>query len=72
MANAGLSKLVLTLIEETKCEETPEALEVAYLYFLEQFRKLFIGQFARKQDTTSAFAAGKAEVWDHKVVRVRK
>ena len=59
MANAGLSKLVLTLIEETKCEETPETLELAFLYFLDQFRKLFIGQFARKHDATSAFATGE-------------
>lgn len=59
MVNAGLSKLVLTLIEETKCEETPETLELAFLYFLDQFRKLFIGQFARKLDVTSAFATGK-------------
>ncbi|KAL8448465.1 hypothetical protein Emed_003799 [Eimeria media] len=68
MANAGLSKLVLTLIEETKCEETPETLELAFLYFLDQFRKLFIGQFARKQDTTSAFASALGAADDKAVV----
>lgn len=68
MANAGLSKLVLTLIEETKCEETPETLELAFLYFLDQFRKLFIGQFARKQDTTSAFATALGAADDKAVV----
>lgn len=62
MANAGLSKLVLTLIEETKCEGTPEALELAFLYFLDQFRKLFIGQFARTLDSPSAFATGMGQV----------
>lgn len=60
-ANAVLSKLVLQLIEETKCEQTPETLELAFLYFIDRFRKLFIHQYARKKDTSnpSVFATGK-------------
>ncbi|CDJ66296.1 exportin 7, putative [Eimeria necatrix] len=68
MANAGLSKLVLTLIEETKCEGTPEALELAFLYFLDQFRKLFIGQFARTLDSPSAFATALGAADDKAIV----
>ncbi|PFH35350.1 importin-beta N-terminal domain-containing protein [Besnoitia besnoiti] len=49
VVNAELAKLVFKLIDETnKFADTPESLELSYLYFLEQFRKVYIGEHAKQ------------------------
>ncbi|KAF8817967.1 importin-beta N-terminal domain-containing protein [Cardiosporidium cionae] len=49
LINGKLASQVFELIQETnKFPLTPEPLELAYLYFLEQFRKVYIGEHARQ------------------------
>ncbi|EPR58512.1 importin-beta N-terminal domain-containing protein, partial [Toxoplasma gondii TgCatPRC2] len=49
VVNAELAKLVFKLMDETnKFTDTPESLELGYLYFLEQFRKVYIGEHAKQ------------------------
>eukprot|EP00922_Rhytidocystis_sp_ex-Travisia-forbesii_P047010 GHVS01070082.1.p1 GENE.GHVS01070082.1~~GHVS01070082.1.p1 ORF type:complete len:1096 (-),score=137.92 GHVS01070082.1:163-3450(-) len=53
--NGELSSHVFKLIDETnKCAAAPEPLEVAYLYFLEQFRKVYIGEHAKSVSQAEA------------------
>eukprot|EP00916_Digyalum_oweni_P027511 GHVL01045004.1.p1 GENE.GHVL01045004.1~~GHVL01045004.1.p1 ORF type:complete len:1087 (+),score=125.34 GHVL01045004.1:37-3297(+) len=47
--NGELATLVITLMNETDLQaHVPEALELGYLYFLEQFRKVYIGEHAKQ------------------------
>ncbi|KAF7458584.1 importin-beta N-terminal domain-containing protein [Cryptosporidium felis] len=47
--NGKLARLVFGLSQQTdQLAETPESLELAYLYFLEQFRKVCLGDYAKQ------------------------
>ncbi|KAL3126957.1 17 (RAN binding) [Cryptosporidium hominis] len=47
--NGKLARLVFGLSQQTdQLPETPESLELAYLYFLEQFRKVCLGDYAKQ------------------------
>lgn len=63
VVNAELAKLVFKLIDETnKFADTPESLELGYLFFLEQFRKVYIGEHAKQVvniQSPDRFAASK-------------
>ncbi|KAL7069261.1 importin-beta N-terminal domain-containing protein [Cryptosporidium serpentis] len=47
--NGKLAQLVFRLLQQTDgLSDTPESLELAYLYFLEQFRKVCLGDYAKQ------------------------
>jgi len=55
--NGELAGRVFSLINTTdKQGNAPESLELAYLYFLEQFRKVYIGEHAKQVASTQAFS----------------
>ncbi|KAK6588180.1 nuclear pore RBP16 17 (RAN binding 16 17) [Cryptosporidium xiaoi] len=63
--NGKLARLVFGLSQQTdQLPDTPESLELAYLYFLEQFRKVCLGDYAKQfiqpdsEETTLASILG--------------
>eukprot|EP00923_Selenidium_pygospionis_P045719 GHVN01078968.1.p1 GENE.GHVN01078968.1~~GHVN01078968.1.p1 ORF type:complete len:1131 (+),score=105.62 GHVN01078968.1:200-3592(+) len=55
VVNGGLAAKVFHLMQRTDALQTaPQPLELAYLYFLEQFRKVFMGEHAQSAKPTTS------------------